>query len=67
MDFTDFIDYNFFESFFGNSLDETYKNELDDFWEHGEVQRYYSLLNRCKNQGFSVLRNSKGQHKVIRK
>ena len=62
------LDDNFFADFFGKFMGtpESYKEKLDDYWQHGNVKQYYELLNRCKEQ-YRVLRNTRGRHRVERK
>lgn len=43
-----------------------YAETLDEHWANCKVAKYYELLNKVKNQGFKVLRNSDGRHKVVR-
>lgn len=59
------FDDNFFADFFGNMMktSETFKNDLDDYWQRGKVSEYYEVLYECKKQ-YRVLRNSDGIHKL---
>lgn len=59
------FDDNFFADFFCNTMktSETFKNDLDDYWQRGKVQEYYEVLYECKKQ-YRVLRNSDGKHKL---
>ena len=60
------IDDNFFDEFFGGTFDISAKeNNLNAYWQQGKVAEYYDLLNQTKQQGYKVLRNSAGKHRVI--
>ncbi len=59
------FDDKFFADFFGGMMktSETFKNDLDDYWQRGKVSEYYEVLYECKKQ-YRVLRNSDGIHKL---
>lgn len=58
---------NDFGDFFNSMLDKNnnYEIQLDIYWGRGKVQQYYELVNDLKIKGFTVMRNSKGSHKII--
>lgn len=37
---------------------------LNDYWKHGKIKEYYNLVNNLKRNGYCVLRNKQGLHKV---
>ena len=55
-----------FGDIFGASMPENQQKLLDDYWKHGDVQNYYNLINRIKQSGYKVFRNSQGKHLVKR-
>ena len=59
------FDDNFFADFFSNmtKTSDTFKEDLDDYWQRGKVSEYYEVLYECKKQ-YRVLRNSDGIHKL---
>ncbi len=55
-----------FGNVFSMNMPETQVKKLDDYWVHGNVQAYYSLLNNIKQMGYKVYRNSNGKHIIKR-
>ena len=54
-----------FGDVFNQVFDERiWEERLTDYWVHCKGELYYKTLYDCKANGFRVMRNSDGKHKV---
>ena len=63
---------NLFGNIFGDLFSSAYsaadwEKDLNEYWQSYKIEVYYKTLNNCKANGFRVLRNSEGIHKVKRR
>lgn len=71
MDFTNFFN-NPFESnnnFFGDAFNRMVammdmERKLDRLWSACDFSRYTEYVNKTKQQGYKIYRNSEGKHKI---
>lgn len=56
----------FGDIFFGESNVSVYEDNLNDYWERMEVEKYCKHLSELKNKGYRIYRNSDGKHKIIK-
>lgn len=56
----------YFEEYFEEYLNspKTFETKLDNYWHHGNLDKYYFLQKQCKKNGFRIIRNSDGKHKL---
>lgn len=68
MDMTNEDFLNFFNGVINNGGDNSkvIKQDLDDYWKHSKVDKYWDLYHRSQDK-YIIQRNSDGRHNVIRK